>query len=498
MRMMPFDFAPPTTRRAPLAAGFAVALLAAVIVATINPIGYVGSGADDEQYLAAARCWIASGHPCIPASHWWTRWPAFAPIALATSLLGESRFSVGVGPGFYWLGALGLVGWLGSLWFGWRAGAIALALLGTTPMIAASAFDPNIDLAELALQAAALVAATYAYRRDSRKLALIAGVVAALAFQARDTTMLFLVVCAGVWLLLDPKKRRVLLWAILGLIATMSAEMLVYACATGDPLLRYRLALGHTNILSFELPAGFHSSRGPLLNPDYMRSWKREAHVTLWWPIDPWLNLLASTRSATLLITAFLSLGLFRRHLPSAQRPRARLLVAGAACVALMLVYGLAIDPKPRMFMSLWAALALVTGALLAAGARSVVRPIAITLIVLPAILGVQVMRLYPASAGAERRAVLWIAKYGQDIELDQGAASYLTLLPQARALALRGSGRRYLIATSGAECEANIEVRPGSGPDGRVIDAISGTQKNQGYLCLFEYLPVRASVVAR
>lgn len=490
----PFDNSNLVTRKTPVAVTFAVAALVALLVAAINPVGYVGSGADDEQYLAAARCWVSSGEPCRPSAHWWTRWPAFAPIALFSWWLGESRLSVGIGPGVYWVGALGLTGWLGTLWFGWRAGAIAIVLLGATPVVAAFAFDPNVDLAELTFQVGALVAATYAYRRGSRAMALTAGVVAALALQARDTSALFILVSAGAWLLLDTQKRLVLLWTIPGLIGTMLGEMLVYFLATGDPLFRYGLALGHTNIPSFELPAGFQSSRGPLFNPDYIRSWKREAQITVWWPVDPWLNLLASARSAGLALTAILSLAFLRKHLPRAQRRGASIILAAAVAIALMLVYALAIDPKPRMFMNLWAALAILSGAALSAGLKSEARPLALTLLVLPIALGFYVMRVYPASASAERRAQQWIANYGSDIELDKGAASYLTLLPEARALQSRGAGRRFLIVTSNVECRYLIRAKPNGATNGRVVDMVVGSQPRQGYFCLFEYLPARAS----
>lgn len=491
MKMQPV-IAARTDNRRTIALGFAAAFLLVAAAALINPVGYVGSGADDEQYLAAARCWLAHGQPCLPPSHWWTRWPAFAPIAGLTGLFGESRLTVGLGPGFYWLASLGLTGWLGTLWFGWRAGAIAMALLGTAPSVAAEAFDPNVDMVELAFQLAGLVAATIAVRRQSRLAALTTGLAAALAIETRDTSILMLGVGGIAWLTLKPSRRQVLLWAIPAFAATIAAEMLVYWQATGDPLARYRLALGHVNIPSFALPAGFHSNRGPLLNPDYMKSWRREAGITWWWPIDPWLNLLATPRCAFLLIGSILSSALLWRRMPITHRRLAVRVVGAAVVVALLLTYGLAIDPKPRMFMSLWAALALVSGAALAGGLASVARPLALALACLPPLLGIAAMKNYPASAGAEARARHWIALYGKAIELDQGAASYLTLLPEARALAPRGFGRPYLVVTSASECETLIKHTPGAGPDGRVIDQISGTNPRQGYLCLFEYLPAR------
>ena len=62
--------------------------LAFVGIVSINPIGFIGGGWDDWQYLDAARCWRAHG-PCLPHNHWQGRWPVIAPIALSTGLLAK-------------------------------------------------------------------------------------------------------------------------------------------------------------------------------------------------------------------------------------------------------------------------------------------------------------------------------------------------------------------------------------------------------------------------
>ena len=223
-----------TQRRRWAMLAFTVAALVALAAAAIHPIGYVGAGSDDEQYLAAARCWAAHG-PCIPVSHWWTRWPLVAPLAAFIGLLGESRFAVQLAPGLWWVLALATTGWLGSAWFGWRSGALALALLGTAPAIAFDAFGPNIDVPELALQLGALAVATVAYRRQSPLIAVAAGVLAGFAVQARETSFLFVGACALMWFTFRPDKRKVLLWAAAGFAIAELAEMLVYALAAGDP-----------------------------------------------------------------------------------------------------------------------------------------------------------------------------------------------------------------------------------------------------------------------
>ena len=69
-------------------APFALTLAAAWII-WLNPVGFVGGGADDSNNMKAVRCWVAAGEPCLAHTHWATRWPIIAPVAFATGLLGQ-------------------------------------------------------------------------------------------------------------------------------------------------------------------------------------------------------------------------------------------------------------------------------------------------------------------------------------------------------------------------------------------------------------------------
>lgn len=485
-----------TVSRLTIAAWFALAFALAAAVAVINPVGYIGGGSDDEQYLAAARCWVAHGVPCFPQAHWWIRWPAYAPIAAFTGLLGESRLTVGFGPAFYWAATIGLTGLLGQLWFGWRAGAAAMVLIGGAPVIAANAFEPNADLPELAFQLAGLAAATFAFRRQSALLAILAGVFGALALQTRETSAITIAACGVMWLTLPRGRRNVLLWASIGMAAPILLEMLIYKVGSGDGIARYRMAMPRMAVTT-ELPANFHSDRGPLLNLDFIRAWKREAGITVWWPIDPWLNLICSPRTAMILCASVTALIVFRRDLAVAQRRRIRRLLIPGVIIALVLVYGLGGDPKPRLFMTLWAALALAAGAAITAGLTTSKWPIAAMLLVIAPVTGASVLAHYPSSVPAEQRARIWIVRYGDAIELDKGAASYLALLPEARALAPQGSGRRFVAMISITACAQMIDRQDGRA-NGRVVDEVGGSASGGNRLCLFEYLPVRRGAAAR
>ena len=466
-------------------AWLAAALLALAIL-LINPVGFLGGGGDDGRYLDAARCWVANGTPCLPQVHWSTRWPLVASLAAATGLLGESRTSVSLGAAPWWALSLGLTGFLASRWFGRAAGVLALLLLALTPVFAASALQPSADTAELAFQLAALAAATLAYQRQSRGWAIAAGVLASIALQTRETSALFIGVCALAWLLLPPRRRNVLLWAIAGIVAGTFAEMLAYAAATGDPLYRFRLALNHVAIPSAALPANFDTRQSPLFNPAYIAAWEREAGIRLHWTLDPWLNLLASWRINVLLIATAAGAALFGKYLPPAARRTSWALIVGSVIVALLLVYGLAVDPKPRMFLPLASACAMVLGACIAAALKTDSRPVALMLLGAMAALQLPAIVSYPSIHGVETAARTWIAANPRAIETDEESRALLTLLPEVRALPLTPAGRPLRLATTNQSCahlaasSQRIRVRA-------VAEAKSGSA-NAGRLCLLAY----------
>ena len=465
-----------------LAAAFALSCI------LINPVGYVGGGADDEHYLAAARCWVEQGMPCLPPNHWWTRWPAFAPVALSSALLGESRFTMSIGPFVYWASVLAALGALGTLWFSWRVAALAVIILAAIPAFAFTALDPTCDGPELAFQLGALLAATLAYRRQSALLAIIGGIAAGLALQARDTSLLFVGVSALAWLFLDPRRRRVLLWSIIGFAGVLIADLLIYGLATGDPLLRYRLALGHVGVPSHALPEGFDTSRSPLFNPDYIKAWKREEGITLFWPLDPWLNLAAAPGFRSLF--AFLLVGflLYRDRLVPAERRAAIFLLLAVGLWAILLVYGLAVDPRPRMFLPLAAPCALAGAALMVAAWRSGSRPVVAVLVLLHLALGINMIARHASSEEPEARARQWIAAFPNRIEITKGARSYLTLIPAVRLLPGDKSGMEMVILNAVIPCDEVAGSRIGGSGYGRVVDSLQERKAKQSYLCLIAY----------
>lgn len=274
--------------------GWLAVAAVAIFYALLHPIGYTGGGADDSRYLVAARCWAAEGSMCLPTTHWASRWPALAPIAAGIRLFGEGRTTIGLGTLAGWAVSVALVGLLGRLWFDRTTGLVAAAVFASIPSVSAWATQPSVDLIELAFELGALALATMAYRRQSIRTAIAAGIAAAAAVQSRETSLIFCSVAALAWLMLHREQRGLSWWALGGFGAGQAVEMVAYAVATGDPLARYRLSLGHVAIASPELEPWVDTSQSPLFNPSYIAGWKPAMGIDLWWPIDPWLNLFAS------------------------------------------------------------------------------------------------------------------------------------------------------------------------------------------------------------
>ncbi len=460
--------------------------LAALAVVLINPIGFSGGGNDDAYYVEAARCWVAAHGACLPANHWASRWPLVAPIALFTWLFGESRASVSLAPFGYWAASIMLLAWLGRLWFDRATGLVAAFMLAALPAFTASALQPWIDSTELCFQLGALVAATSALRRQSAGLAVGAGVLAGLAFASRETSILFIGVAALAWFGVDRSQRRVLLWAVAGLIAVVALEMAVYAAATGAPLARFALALNHVAIPSEELPAGFDTSQSPLFNPAYIAAWRREAGFHLWWPLDPWLNLIASPRFGWLVTAVALLVVTCRQSLREAWRRPALKIFGAALLVAGLLVYALAVDPKPRMFLLLGSALALFGAVLTVSGWRSgrkaLVGSVLLALWGVGLVIETRMLSFRPA----EPRVAAWLTAFPDQVESDPATRSIFMLVPGIDRVTLPGSGRPLRIATAIEGC-AEL-ARQSSDTPVRLVDRASRGIIEPAELCLFAY----------
>jgi 4-amino-4-deoxy-L-arabinose transferase-like glycosyltransferase len=444
----------------------ALPLLAfALLLYWVNPVGYVGGGGDDWQYLTAARCWAANG-ACLPHDHWGARWPLIAPMAASIAALGESRAAIALVP-LLWSGAvLLLFARIVERLAGRTAALAAGTLLLLTPVFAIQLARPNVDHVELAFLLAALLGWIEGVRTGRRGWALLLGFGLGMAMLARETSIVF-AAAAGIAFLCAPMaQKRVLIWAAPAFALPVAAEMIAYLAAAGDPLYRLRLAFGHTRIPSAELADWVDTGRSPFFNPEFIAGWRAANGIEAHWTVKPLLNLLTHANIGMTLIGALaLSIAAPKQ---AAERRRIFALLAIAGGAALIFIYALGIDPKPRMFMPLAAAAAAAAGiagvALWSSGGRLI--PIVVALFLIPPAF-VSFLAV-PRNAPAERATAGWLAAAPGAVTVDETTRRYLALVPAARALPVDADRPlRLTVATEACPASALRSVATHDGERG-------------------------------
>jgi 4-amino-4-deoxy-L-arabinose transferase-like glycosyltransferase len=429
-------------------AGWSLALLlvSAAAVILLNPIGFRGGGGDDFQYLQFARCWVANG-PCLPTDHWDVRLPLILPMAASLKLFGESRWALSLVPLIYALSALILLHAVASRLFGATVALVAGLLLLTAPVFATAILQPNGDIPELAFQLAAVLLALRACA-DGRHASFVAtGIAAATAVALRETSLAFVGVLVLAMVYHCPRGPA-LRWFLSGLAVPIAVECLGYALATGDPFYRWRLALDHNLIRSSELRRSVDLHADPLFNPMFIAGWKPAAGIDWHWTINPIVNLLGGLQ-AGLVYSAAIILAIFAG-------PRLRLRLApwgvGALMIFLMLTYGLAVDPKARMFMLPLAAAAMAAAAFFCAAPQRW-RWLAALPVATAIAGGLWVTANTPNIALAEKAAPALLARAPGPVAIDGWTRATLTLVPQVAAAPLVASSAPYRFALTLGDC---------------------------------------------
>jgi 4-amino-4-deoxy-L-arabinose transferase-like glycosyltransferase len=191
----------------------------------------------------------------------------------------------------------------------------------------------------------------------------LAGLAASLAVLTRPTSLAMLPAIAAAFILSGQKHR--LLPFGLAFAAPLIAEGLCYWIAAGDPFLSWRLSLAHTTIPTDQLAAGVNLAEKPFFNVRFIDNWRPASGIEVHWTVDAFLNLVANG-AVMVLPVAIALLVLHRRRLgqPEAGGRALLFLVGAAAFYFATLVFGLAIDPKPRMFLPVAAIACVACGVL--------------------------------------------------------------------------------------------------------------------------------------
>ena len=478
-----------------------VATLALILI--VNPVGFVGGGWDDWEYLNAARCWVQQG-PCLPTDHWQGRWPIIAPLAAVIALLGESRLTVGLPSLAYSIGCLLLLGWLGNRLAGRPAGYIAALLLLVVPAFAIELVDPTVEAAELFFLLASACCVVLFRERPGPWIAFGAGLCLSLAFQVRETAVAGVPLALVAGWLLAKDRRTCWLAAIAGALLPLAAEMLVFWLATGDPLWRRGLSVAHTQIPSSELLGPIDRSRPPFFNPAYIANWRHEPGIHVHWLVDGLLNLVANAKAGITIAASAALYAMYRGKIAAADRRLVGWSLLIALYWACFLIYVLAIDPKPRVMLVPITLTALALAVLLRdrmAAAGGLIPALSVLVVVVA--VGLSVTLTQPQVGSSEAAVEGWAKRYPGQIETDQTALRHLALIHAEREFADVTSDRPLLVLRLSTRCSDWAEgtmkgavVALDRSPMG-LIDP--PRQREINNFCLFRYTrPVSPQAVER
>ncbi len=352
---------------------------AVLAIALAVPIGYIGGRWDDGRYLEAALAWAEHG-PILGPNHWALRWPVVLPAAAAIELWGRTRTAIMVPPliGFTILIAVTFAG-VRAVFADRLAAVIAALTVATAFTVAEASTRLNADVPETLFWSCALWALATADRADGRRQAAwlaASGVACGLAWATRETAVgLALVLAVAFVAEIGPPRRR-WIWLAAGAVAVWLPEQLLLWHASGEPLYRVVTDLHHIDVPSDHLRGLTAKGAFAPLNPGIASRWDGAGPLHGHWWADPWVNLLLNGQYS-LVFVAWLLLswiargrilrgpaGTFARRDELSPQGGRKALALIAAVNVIGVVYVIATDPQPRMFMSATCAAAIAIGLL--------------------------------------------------------------------------------------------------------------------------------------
>ena len=463
-----------------------------ILLLLINPLGYIGGGWDDWQYLEASRCWVDHG-PCLPRTHWEGRWPVFAPIAAFVGVFGESRTTVGLWPLAASIAAIALLVLVGNRLVGRPVGWVAGLLLLVTPAFSIQILDPSVEAIELSFILGGVFCILVWLKRRSAWLALLAGLSFGLAFQVRETSLIA-VVLTGLFVMTRRPRAIDIAAALAGFLSPLAIELITFGMATGDPLFRRHLSLTHAQVPSSELPGAVDRSQPPFFNKEFIANWRHEPGMHLHWAIDGLLNLFINGKAGMSLVFVPLLALADRKRITRVERGQLTGLYGLGILYAAVLIYVLAVDPKARIMFPTLSAACLALAVILSGFKNSNLKLLLIAACVMHALIGVIFLFGHQRIDIAEKQARRWIVSLTGQIEMDSNTRRHLALVKEASSVPDLSSDREYLVLKSGLACDQWARK---AGLPTHAIDVIDRAPLslldriafwNGGELCLFRY----------
>ena len=425
-------------------------IFAIIVVFAVMP-GFFGGGADDWRYLNAARCWVDHG-PCLPTNYWEGRWPAVLPLAAIISVFGEFASNRCVVAADWRRRRPRPRGRPGNKLAGRPAGWLVGILLLFTPSFSIQFLTPSVELLELAfLLAGGLCVATWVQSR-SPAFAALAGFAFAMAFQVRETAIVAVGLATMFVITLRPDFLD-LAPALAGFLAPLIVEFALYWHFTGDPFYRRNLSVAHTLVPSSELLGPVDTENTPFFNKAYISNWRREPGVHVHWLIDGFLNFFVNARAGWSLPFAAMLLTAFRAKIPDGPRRPAIALFAFSVSYIAVLIYVLAVDPKPRIFWVPLTLSSLAFAILLVALWRHGEEVLAKFLLSGHILSGAAILIAQPRISHVEGVVAELIKRHPGAIELDPRTLEHLALVPGVSGISDLDEERPFLLHATEKGC---------------------------------------------
>ena len=325
-----------------------------LLIVLIDPIGYIGGRWDDGRYLAAALDWVGTVPP--PGhDHWALRWPVVLPAAAAIRAFGLAPVALML-PGLATFAAL-----LAITFAAVRAStdnrvaaAIAVLCIATAFSPAAAATRLTADLPEAlfwSISLWSLVAASQSRDRVQINWLLASGIGLGLGWALRETAVGIGIVMAAALLANVGIPRRRFLWIAAGSLLVILPEQIALWRATGVPFYRLLVDLHHIEIPSTHLAGSTAKGVFAPFNPSLAARWDGGGPVRLFWALDPWANLFLNTKIGLNILAAAILGALAWPRLDQRDRRRLGWVAVVIAANVVTVVYIVATDPQPRMFM---------------------------------------------------------------------------------------------------------------------------------------------------
>lgn len=229
---------------------FAIALIAVLLYLSSAAITWRGIGDwDATYYITAAFQWYENGAQ-LGENHWHLRHPMVLPIAGSFAVLSPSELAATLPNLIYAIALIVVSALWGARFLGLGVGACFALLVATSPSLVLQPLEIEVRGPELFFSVTALWLLTTALdHHDGAKRLFLAGLFAGAAWLCREVAGYLLPTFVLAALLFATKSQR-LSAAVIPAVSfgiVILAEITLYWFASGDPLYRYRIDLGHAD-----------------------------------------------------------------------------------------------------------------------------------------------------------------------------------------------------------------------------------------------------------